>query len=94
MKTRSHILLLYLALFLSPCISAQPGHNIPKQPKISIPKVINIPQVKVHANSNSVFRTPNTHPDNTKNTQPKKDDVKREDNDKEVKQKKGKKQKR
>ena len=70
-------------------VSAQPG-KIKQPPKISVVKVPNV-NVKVHANSNSVFGTGNTHPNYNKKTPPKKGEIKSEGDKEKNKEKKKKK---
>lgn len=93
MKVLYNILCLLTAFFTSTTLSAQPGHVIKQPPKINVPKVIANATVnaRIHANSNSVFGTGNTHPNYNKKSVPKKDDVKVEGETKKSKSKKQKK---
>lgn len=72
---------------------SQPRPNIVKPPKINgVLKATTVANVnaKIHANSNSVFGTSNTHPNYNKKRQEQKSEIKTED---EPKNKKAKKQK-
>ena len=96
MKTLYAILYLVTAFFAGNVVLAQPGHGIKPPPKINVP---NIPRVitnanvntRIHANSNSVFGTGNTHPNYNKKTEPNKETVKVEGETKKSKTKKQKK---
>ena len=93
MKTLAYFMVLSIMLLLRSGLSAQPGHTVVKTPKVNIPRIVNPPQVKIHANSNSVFRAPKTSTNQSQKNLPKKDEVKKENTTPENKQKKGKKQK-
>ena len=92
MKTLSRILCTIIAFLIGGEVMAQPGHGA-KPPRIQVPRVISNPHVNIHANSNTVFRTPSSQGDNKKNS-PKREEVKKEVNDKQAPQKKEKKSKR
>jgi hypothetical protein len=98
MKTLTKIIIVWTFVLFSDKLSAQPGHGLVKQP----PKIngairaatnagITAANAKIHANSNSVYGTGSTY----KRTQPKQEEVKKDEikDDAEVKKSKGKKQK-
>lgn len=87
MKTIYKIITLFMAFLISNHLFAQPGRSshinniVKQQPRINgILKATNNANAnaKIHANSNSVFGTRNTHPNYNKKDQPKKDEIKDE----------------
>ena len=84
MKPICKIIILFMAFLISNHLFAQPGRSlhsiqIIKQPRINgmLKTTTNAnANAKIHANSNSVFGTGNTHPNYNKKNQPKKDEIK------------------
>ena len=68
-----------MGFIISNNLSAQQGRGIKQPPKINgITTAINNANInaKIHANSNSVFGTANTHPNYNKKEQPKSSEIK------------------
>ena len=97
MKTLNTIIAIFMALLIYKNVPAQPGRGMVKPPPRingAIRAIANSSiQARIHANSNSVFGTGNTHANYTKKEEPKKEEIKDDKYEGEVKKGKGKKQK-
>jgi hypothetical protein len=99
MQTLIKFIALFTALLIGYTLSAQPGRGLVRQP----PRIngaaraaanAGINAARIHANSNSVFGTGNTHPNYTKKEEPKKEEINKEElKEGDIKKNKGKKQK-
>ena len=85
------LILIIITAFIYGHLAAQSG-KIKQPPKVNVVKIsVTKVNTKIHANSNSVFGTGNTHPNYDKRTPPKKGEIKNNEEPKKIKAKKKKK---